>query len=115
MRTIFDFSILFRSSIGFDRMQEAIEAANRVETFDNWPPYGITRTGQDDYRITMPVAGFSLDGLTITQEQNMLKVAGQKVDQEDNVRYLHTGIAGRAFQRRFELADHLKVVGASLA
>jgi molecular chaperone IbpA len=113
MRTNFDFSPLFRSSIGFDRMLNALEAASRVETIDNWPPYDIAKTGEDDYRITMAVAGFSQDELTITQEQNLLMVSGQKAD-EDNRQYLHRGIASRAFQRRFELADHVKVTGAGL-
>ncbi|UCI08139.1 Hsp20 family protein [Mesorhizobium sp. B1-1-8] len=113
MRTTFDFTPLFRSSIGFDRMLNALEAASRGEPIDNWPPYDIAKTDEDDYRITMAVAGFSQDELTITQEQNMLMVSGQKVG-EDNSHYLHRGIAGRAFQRRFELADHVKVVGARL-
>ncbi|WP_144861118.1 Hsp20 family protein [Mesorhizobium sp. J18] len=113
MRTTFDFTPLFRSSVGFDRMLNALEAASRVEQIDNWPPYDIAKTSEDDYRITMAVAGFSQDELAITQEQNMLIVSGQKTG-EDNSQYLHRGIAGRAFQRRFELADHVKVVGASL-
>lgn len=113
MRTTFDFTPLFRSSIGFDRMLNALEAASRVETIDNWPPYDIAKTGEDDYRITMAVAGFSLDELTMTQEQNILVVSGQKAG-GDNSQYLHRGIAARTFQRRFELADHVKVVGASL-
>ncbi|TWG97925.1 molecular chaperone IbpA [Mesorhizobium sp. J18] len=94
-------------------MLNALEAASRVEQIDNWPPYDIAKTSEDDYRITMAVAGFSQDELAITQEQNMLIVSGQKTG-EDNSQYLHRGIAGRAFQRRFELADHVKVVGASL-
>ncbi|AGB45196.1 molecular chaperone (small heat shock protein) [Mesorhizobium australicum WSM2073] len=113
MRTTLDFSPLFRSSIGFDRMLNALEAASRVETIDNWPPYDIVKTGEDDYRITMAVAGFSQDDLTITQEQNMLMVSGQKAG-EDTGQYLHRGMAGRPFQRRFKLADHVKVMGASL-
>lgn len=113
MRTNLDFSALFRSSIGFDRMLNALEAASRVESIDNWPPYDIIKTGEDDYRIAMAVAGFTQDELTITQEQNMLFVAGQKAN-DDNQQYLHRGIAGRSFQRRFELADHVKVVGAGL-
>ncbi|WP_273786725.1 Hsp20 family protein [Brucella intermedia] len=113
MRTTIDFSPLFRSSIGFDRMLNALEAASRVESIDNWPPYDIAKLGEDDYRITMAVAGFGEKELTLTREQNMLLVAGQKAD-EESVQYLHRGIAGRAFQRRFELADHVKVVGASL-
>ena len=113
MRTNLDFSPLFRSSIGFDRMLNALEAASRVESIDNWPPYDIIKTGEDDYRIAMTVAGFTQDELTITQEQNMLFVAGQKANDDDQ-QYLHRGIAGRSFQRRFELADHVKVVGAGL-
>lgn len=113
MRTNLDFSPLFRSSIGFDRMLDALEAASRVESIDNWPPYDIIKTGEDDYRIAMAVAGFTQDELTITQEQNMLFVAGQKAN-DDDLQYLHRGIAGRSFQRRFELADHVKVVGAGL-
>lgn len=113
MSTTFDFSPLFRSSIGFDRMLNALEAASRVESIDNWPPYDIVKTDEDDYRITMAVAGFAQDELELTQERNMLVVSGQKSG-EDNGQYLHRGIAGRAFQRRFELADHVKIVGATL-
>jgi molecular chaperone IbpA len=116
MRTTFDFAPLFRSSIGFDRMLDALETASRVTSVDNWPPYDIVKTGEDDYHISMAVAGFTQDDLTITQEQNMLIVIGQKIgDEEDDRQYLHRGIAGRAFQRRFELADHVKVVAAGLA
>ena len=113
MRTNPDFSPLFRSSIGFDRMLDALQAASRIETIDSWPPYDIVKTGEDDYRIGMAVAGFSHDELTMTQEQNLLVVSGHKANAED-VQYLHRGIAGRSFQRRFELADHVKVVGADL-
>ncbi len=113
MRTTFDFSPLFRSSIGFDRLVNALEAASRVESIDNWPPYDIAKTGEDNYRITMAVAGFSEDELTITQEQSMLVVSGQKAA-DDSCQYLHRGIAGRSFQRRFQLADHVRVEGASL-
>ncbi|WP_434723577.1 Hsp20 family protein [Mesorhizobium sp. RIZ17] len=113
MRTNFDFTPLFRSSIGFDRMLNALETASRIETVDNWPPYDIAKTAEDAYRITMAVAGFAQDELDLTQEQNMLMVSGQKAG-EDKSEYLHRGIAGRAFQRRFELADHVKVVDASL-
>ncbi len=113
MRTTLDFSPLFRSSIGFDRLLNALETAGRVEPIDNWPPYDIAKTSADDYRITMAVAGFSQDELAITQEQNMLMVSGQKSG-EENGEYLHRGIAGRSFQRRFELADHVRVEGASL-
>jgi molecular chaperone IbpA len=115
MRTTFDFASLFRSSIGFDRMLDTLETASRLTSADNWPPYDIVKTGEDDYHISMAVAGFTEDDLTITHEQNMLRVTGQKIgDEEDNRQYLHRGIARRAFERRFELADHVKVVGASL-
>ncbi|ACP21569.1 probable heat shock protein, hsp20 family (plasmid) [Sinorhizobium fredii NGR234] len=114
MRTTFNFTPLFRSSIGFDRMLNALEAASRVESIYSWPPYDIAKTGEDDYRITMAVAGFSQDEMAITQEQYMLMVSGQNADADDG-QYLHRGIASRAFQRRFQLADHVKVVGASLA
>jgi molecular chaperone IbpA len=113
MGTTHDFTPLFRSSIGFDRMLNALEAASRVEPIDNWPPYDIAKTGEDDYRITMAVAGFSQDELTVTQDQNMLMVSGQKAGADDE-RYLHRGIPGQTFQRRFELADHVKVVDAGL-
>ncbi|WP_429069717.1 Hsp20 family protein [Bosea sp. OAE752] len=113
MGTTFDLTSLFRSSIGFDRMLNALETASRVEPINSWPPYDIAKMGEDDYRITMAVAGFSQDDLTVTQEQNMLIVSGQK-DGVDDERYLHRGIPGQAFQRRFELADHVKVVDASL-
>ncbi|KAB2705198.1 MULTISPECIES: Hsp20 family protein [Brucella] len=113
MRTTFDFSPLFRSSIGFERLVNALEAASRVESIDNWPPYDIAKTDEDEYRITMAVAGFSEDELSITQEQNMLLVAGSKTPDE-NTQYLHRGIAGRSFQRRFQLADHVRVEGATL-
>lgn len=113
MRTTLDFTPFFRSSIGFDRMLNALEATSRLETADNWPPYDITKTGEDDYRITMAVAGFSQDELGITQERNVMVVSGQKAG-DDQAQYLHRGIAARAFTQRFELADHIKVVGANL-
>jgi len=113
MRTAFDFSPFYRSSIGFDRVFDLLENANRLTSIDNWPPYDIARTGDDAYRISMAVAGFAQSDLSITQQQNMLVVAGQK-SAEDNGEYLHRGIARRDFERRFELADHVKVAGAAL-
>jgi molecular chaperone IbpA len=115
MRTTLDFAPLFRSSIGFDRMLNALETASRVATIDNWPPYDIVKSGEDDYRITMAVAGFTEGDLTLTQEQNLLVVTGQKSGVEgDDGQYLHRGIAGRAFERRFVLADHIVVQGARM-
>ena len=113
MRTAFDFSPLYRSSIGFDRVFDLLENASRTPSVDNWPPYDIARTGEDAYRITMAVAGFGQDELSIVHEPNMLVVSGERTA-EDNGDYLHRGIAGRPFERRFELADHVKVTGASL-
>jgi molecular chaperone IbpA len=114
MRNTFDFAPLFRSTIGFDRMLDTLESASRVASINTWPPYDIVRTSEDDYRISMAVAGLTEADLTVTQEQNMLLVAGPKSGQETSGQYLHRGIAARAFQRRFELADHVKVVGARL-
>ncbi|RWK54580.1 Hsp20 family protein [Mesorhizobium sp.] len=113
MRTNLDFTPLFRSSVGFDRVFNMLESASRATTIDNWPPYDIAKVGEDDYRITMAVAGFSQDELTITHQPNMLVVSGSQSG-EDNSEYLYRGIAGRAFERRFELADHVKVAGARL-
>lgn len=113
MRTAFDFSPLFRSSIGFDRIFDLLERRGWVDAIDSWPPYDISKTGDDDYRIAMAVAGFSQDELTVTHEPNLLVVAGQ-ISGEDDRQYLHRGLAGRSFQRRFGLADHVKVAGANL-
>ena len=114
MRNAFDFSPFYRSSVGFDHVFDLLENASRVTSIDNWPPYDIAKTGDDSYRISMAVAGFSQDELSITQEQNMLVVSGQK-NADDHAEYLHRGIAGRAFERRFELAEFVKVTNASLA
>jgi molecular chaperone IbpA len=113
MRTNLNFSPLFRSTIGFDRVFDLLENASRTQSLDSWPPYDIIRTSEDSYRITMAVAGFSEGELAITHEPNMLVVSGNKPE-EDNSDYLHRGIPGRSFERRFELADHVKVTNASL-
>jgi molecular chaperone IbpA len=113
MRTAFDFSPLFRSSVGFDRIFDLLDNASRIGSIDNWPPYDIVKVAEDRYRISMAVAGFSQEELNVTQEPNMLVVSGEKAS-GDETQYLHRGIAGRAFQRRFELADHVRVVGANL-
>jgi len=111
----FDFSPLFRSTIGFDRLTRLVDAATRV---DNavlaYPPYNIEKTGDDSYRLTMAVAGFSRDDIDITVQENTLMVSGKGQKEEEDSRFLHHGIAKRAFERRFSLADHIKVVGASL-
>ncbi len=114
MRTTLDFSPLFRSGVGFDRVFDLLENATRVSAADNWPPYDIVKHGDDAYSVTMAVAGFTRDELSLTHEPNLLVVAGSKGG-EEGANYLHRGIAARAFQRRFELADHVRVKGASLA
>ena len=113
MRTSFDFSPFYRSSIGFDRVFDMLENATRVQAIDNWPPYDIAKIGDDTYRISMAVAGFTQEELDISAQPNLLVVTGKKrIDASDE--FLHRGIANRAFTRRFEIADHMKVKGASL-
>jgi molecular chaperone IbpA len=111
----FDFSPLFRSTIGFDRLTRLVDAASRLDnTALAYPPYNIEKTGEDAYRVTMAVAGFSPDEIDVTVHQNTLLVTGKAKKEEDESRFLHRGIARRAFERRFSLADHIKVAGASL-
>ena len=110
----FDFSPLYRSSIGFDRMTRLLDAASRTDDGSlSYPPYNIETTGENAYRITMAVAGFGEDDVTITQQENSLVIGGKGKPEEGRT-YLYRGIAGRSFERRFELADHVKVAGASL-
>lgn len=113
MRANSNFSPLFRSTIGFDRVFDLLEHAGRDQTFEYWPPYDIVRTSDDSYRITMVVAGFSENELTINHQPNLLVVSGSKTE-EGNGSYLHRGIVGSPFERRFELADHVKVTNATL-
>ncbi len=113
MRTAFDFSPLYRSTVGFDRLFDLLDQAHRVEPM-NWPPYNIEKTGDDQYRITMAVAGFSPDEINLTQQQNALLVSGHRKASDDGSQYLHRGIATRSFKQTFNLADHVKVTGASL-
>ncbi|KRE89065.1 molecular chaperone Hsp20 [Frateuria sp. Soil773] len=115
MRTTLDFSPLFRTGIGFDRVFDVLDSAARVQPFDNWPPYDIVKQGEDTYRIVMAVAGFDRDELTLTDRPNLLVVAGARKGDSQEGTYLHKGIAEREFERRFELADHVKVAHASLA
>ena len=114
MRTTLDFSPLFRTGIGFDRVFAALDSAARVQPVDNWPPYDIIKQGEDSYRIVMAIAGFGRDELTLTDRPNLLIVSGAKKGGPTDSVYLHKGIAEREFERRFELADHVKVAHASL-
>lgn len=109
----FDFSPLYRSTIGFERLANLLASAGRTESAP-FPPYNIEVVDEDEYRITMAVAGFGEGDLTITSEQNNLTVSGNKESKEEGRRYLHRGIAERSFERRFQLADHVKVRGAQL-
>lgn len=113
--TTFDFSPLYRTSVGFDRLASMLSNASRMDQGNGYPPYNIRSTSEDHYQITMAVAGFSEDELDITTEQNRLVVTGSRKDEaDDEGEYLHRGIATRSFERRFNLADHVKVVGANL-
>jgi molecular chaperone IbpA len=114
MRT-YDLSPLFRSTVGFDRMMRLLDTTGREDGSLSYPPYNIEKTGENTYRIVMAVAGFAEDDLTVGVEDGLLSVAGRGLKEEDQSRYLHRGIARRAFERRFELADHIQVVGANLA
>jgi molecular chaperone IbpA len=114
MRTEFDFAPLYRSSIGFDRVFNLLNNAQRLQALDSWPPYNITKTGENDYAITMAVAGFSQGDLDVTQERNVLVIKGGRAEKDEG-EYLHRGIGAQSFERRFELADHVRVETASLA
>jgi len=109
-----DFTPLFQSSIGFDRVFDLLNSTARVQPLENWPPYDIEKTGEDRYRITMAVAGFSADELEMVKEANLLIVKAEKADKTDSGEILHRGIATPSFQRRFQLADYVDVAGADL-
>jgi molecular chaperone IbpA len=110
----FDFGPLYRSTVGFDRLFDMLDQATRVEPMTNWPPYNIEKAGDDQYRITMAVAGFSRDEIELTQHENTLLVTGHKQPESGESQFLYRGIATRAFKQSFNLADHVKVKGASL-
>ena len=114
--TTFDLSPLFRTSVGFDRLASLLNSANRTDQGSAYPPYNIQTVGENRYRITMAVAGFSEAELKITSEHNKLLVAGNKNEEKesDDSQFLYRGIATRSFERRFNLADHVRVAGARL-
>lgn len=108
-----DFSPLYRSTIGFDRLARLFDTASDLETGSTaYPPYNIERLDENDYRITMAVAGFSEDEIAIESKENSLTISGQKQAAEEGQTFLHRGIAARSFERRFELADHVIVTGS---
>jgi molecular chaperone IbpA len=113
MRT-YDFSPLYRSSVGFDRIANMLDSVLTAETSQNsYPPYNIEKTDENAYRITIAVAGFTDEELNIEAREGQLIVTGRKAEEEGERNYLHRGIATRAFERRFQLADHVRATGAA--
>lgn len=110
----YDFSPLYRSAIGFDRLAQLFDNALRSDAQPSYPPYNIELVDEDNYRITMAVAGFDRSELDIEMERDALKITGRRQKNTVKRTYLHQGIGARDFEHRFQLADHVKVVGASL-
>ena len=119
MRNAFDFTPYRRSMVGFDRLFDVLEHNARATASDsNYPPYDIEKSGDDSYRITIAIAGFTRDEIEVIAHQNLLTVAARKtetVEADETPRYLHRGIANRAFERRFQLADYVRVTAADVA
>jgi molecular chaperone IbpA len=111
MRT-FDFSPLWRSTIGFDHLADLVDANLRQATDDNYPPYNIERSSEDHYRITLALAGFAPDDVSVTAEQNTLTIEGRKAAKDER-EFLYQGIAARPFRRLFNLADYVQVKAAA--
>lgn len=111
-----DFSPLYRSTVGFDRLFTMLDSLAQPDGGQTYPPYNIERTGEDSYRISMAVAGFSDEEISIEAHRNVLTVKGERKDEAngEGAEVLYRGIAGRSFERRFQLADHVDVVGAAL-
>ena len=112
MRTTFDFAPLWRSTIGFDHLADLVDSTLRQAGEDNYPPYNIERSGEDQYRITLAVAGFGVNDISVTAEQNALTIEGRKPDSATR-EYLYQGIAARPFRRVFNLADYVQVKQAA--
>ncbi len=110
----FDFTPYRRTMVGFDRLFDLLENQNRMNSGDNYPPFNIERRGEDAYRITLAVAGFKQADIDITAQQNLLVIQGKKGEDASAGQYLHVGIAQRGFERRFELADYVRVDDANL-
>ena len=110
----FDFSPLFRSTVGFDRLFDLLDSMPQYETAQTYPPYNIERTDETHYRITLAVAGFGEKELNVEVREGVLTVQGKRDDDGDKSPYLYQGIAGRAFERRFQLAENVEVKGAKL-
>ena len=115
MRTAFDFSPLYRSTVGFDRLFNLLDSTMGADAGSaNWPPYNIERLGEDQYRITMAVAGFTPDEIELVQQENALVVVGRKHPEPEGGQVLHRSIATRAFRQVFNLADYVRVSDANL-
>ena len=110
----FDLTPFRRSTIGFDRLFDMLETSARQSAADNYPPFNLERLSDDRYRITLAVAGFARDEIEITAQQNLLQVRGKKDRDDANASFVHLGIANRSFERRFELADFVRVDDARL-
>ncbi|MFW1676324.1 Hsp20 family protein [Pontibacter sp. JAM-7] len=110
----FDLSPLYRSAIGVDRLANMLNTASRSDNQPSFPPYNIELLGENEYRITMAVAGFEREELSIQSESGALTITGQKAEELHDKQYLYQGIAARNFERRFQLADHVKVVRATI-
>jgi molecular chaperone IbpA len=110
----FDFAPLYRSTIGFDRLAQLFDSAAGLESEGGYPPYNIERVAENEYRITMAVAGFAEDEINIEVKDTALSVKGEKKPEDGERQFLHRGIAARTFERRFQLADFVEVKGASL-
>ncbi|MBS3927867.1 MAG: Hsp20 family protein [Sphingomonadales bacterium] len=110
----FDFTPYRRSMVGFDRLFDLLENQSRMNSGDNYPPFNIERRGEDAYRITLAVAGFKPADIEITAQQNLLVVQGKKGEDTSAGQFLHVGIAQRGFERRFELADYVRVEDANI-
>ena len=116
MRTAFDFSPLYRSTVGFDRLFDMLENNSVGQSQENYPPFDLIKEGDNEYRIQLAVAGFKPEEVDITAQQNVLIVSGRKSDEteEKGSDFIYRGIANRSFERRFALADHIQVKGADL-
>ena len=116
MRTAFDFAPFRRSTVGFDRLFDMLENSSIGNGGENYPPFDLIKTGENDYRIELAVAGFRPEEIDITAQQNVLVVSGSKEEEGDTkvADYIYRGIANRAFERRFALADHIQVKGADM-
>lgn len=109
----FDLAPLYRATVGFDRIADLMDRALTVDSQTTYPPYNIEKTDEDAYRISVAVAGFAPEELSVEVKENSLTITARKATEEEGRTYLHRGIATRAFERRFTLADHVKVSGAS--